>query len=137
MEGFFHFKRIVSECMKQVPDGFWIADLGEDVPKVVLVRDLPNGTYTVRLTGTGEGEYTVIVTNANSEDTQSKTLTGTTFLGKEEVFTVEMNDGEADISKIKKIKKDKDEDEDEDGDKHKNDRGKGHHKGKHQEKHHE
>lgn len=73
---------------------------GEEVPKLIILKDLPLGTYTVHLTGTGTGEYTVIITHTDEETTTSKTFTGTTTLGKEESFTVEIAEEGARVTDI-------------------------------------
>lgn len=72
------------------------ADLASDDPKIIILRNLPPGTYTVRLTGTNTGAYTVIVTHTDDATSTSETLTGNTTLGKQEFFTVKIgNEGEA------------------------------------------
>ncbi len=77
-----------------------ISETDEHEPKLVIIKNLPNGTYVVHLTGTGTGEYTVIVTQTGGDEAVTKTLTGTTTPGKEESFTVTIADGEAVISEI-------------------------------------
>lgn len=69
-----------------------ISEGEEDDPKIIIVQNLPPGTYTVHLTGTDTGPYTVIATHTDDETSESKTLTGTTTLGKEESFTITIGD---------------------------------------------
>ena len=79
-----------------------------DDPKVIILRNLPPATYTVHLTGTDTGPYTVITTHTNDTTSESETLTGNTTLGKEEIFTAVIgNEGESiqisDIVELKEI----------------------------------
>lgn len=69
-------------------------------PKIIILRNLPEGTYTVHLTGTDTGPYTVIVTHTDEETTTTKTLTGSTMLSKQEVFTVNIGETGATVSEI-------------------------------------
>ena len=70
-----------------------VAD-GEDAddPKIIILQNLPPGTYTVHLTGTGTGPYTVITTHTDNSDSTSETRTGNTTPGKQESFTVVIGD---------------------------------------------
>ena len=76
-----------------------------DNPKVIIIKELEAGTYTVKLTGTDTGPYTVIVTHTDGEDSTSTTLTGTTTLGKEESFTVTIGD-DGEVATVSEIKSD-------------------------------
>lgn len=95
----------VSKDINDYGDDAYISispDISSDDPKVIILRNVPSGIYTVNLTGIGAGEYHVVLTygNENGGNT-SETLTGTTTLGKQESFTVKINDSGADISEIK------------------------------------
>ena len=90
------------------------SDGGTDDPKIIILQNLPEGKYTVHLTGTGAGPYTVITTHTNESTSESQILAGTTTLGKQESFTVTISDDGAEVSKIKRDGPD-DDDDDHDG----------------------
>lgn len=79
-------------------------DESADDPKVIMIQNLPPGTYTAKLTGTGTGEYTVITTHTSDTESVSETRTGNTKPGKQESFTVTIGDNgnSATVSQITK-----------------------------------
>ncbi len=83
-------------------DAFVDVDPGEDGddPKIIILQNLPAGTYTVHLTGTDTGPYTVITTQTDDTSSTTKTLTGNTVPGKQESFTVTIGVNGLDVSEI-------------------------------------
>lgn len=76
-------------------------DTGNDDPKLIILRNVPDGQYEVHLTGTGTGEYHVIISYGDDAGhTISKTLTGTTTPGKQESFAITVRDDGGDVSDI-------------------------------------
>lgn len=59
-----------------------------DDPKDITILDPPDGKYTISYTGTGEGEYTIITTYADEDETLSSTKEGNTEPGKTETETI-------------------------------------------------
>lgn len=55
-----------------------------DDPKDITILDPPDGKYTVTYTGTGEGEYTIITSYADEDETISSTREGSTKPSKTE-----------------------------------------------------
>lgn len=53
-----------------------------DDPKVITIADPPDGEYQITYTGTGEGEYTIITSYADEDETVSSVKDGTTFTGQ-------------------------------------------------------
>ena len=94
----------VSKDINDYGDDAYISispDSSSDDPKVIILQNVPSGTYTVNLTGTGTGEYHIVFTYGNEDGADtSTTLTGTTAPGKQESFTVKVGDGGADVSDI-------------------------------------
>ncbi len=95
----------VSKDVNDYGDDAYISispDSSSDDPKVIILQNVPSGIYTVNLTGTGTGEYHVVLTYGNEDGgNTSETLTGTTTPGKQESFTVKISDDGADVSEIK------------------------------------
>jgi hypothetical protein len=62
-----------------------------DDPKDITILDPPDGKYTITYTGTGIGEYTIITTYADEDETISSTREGNTEPGKTETETITIN----------------------------------------------
>ena len=102
------FGAVISKDVNDFGDDAFVEisdDEEADDPKVIIIKELEAGTYTVKLTGTDTGPYTVIVTHTDGEDSTSTTLTGTTTLGKEESFTVTIGD-DGEVATVSEIKSD-------------------------------
>lgn len=60
-------------------------------PKEITILNPPIGQYTVDYTGTGTGDYTILTTYDDADSDISTERTGTTTLGKQESFSVTVN----------------------------------------------
>lgn len=59
-----------------------------DDPIEITIADPPVGDYTITYTGTGEGEYTIITSYADEDETVSSVKDGMTYLGEVMTETV-------------------------------------------------
>jgi pimeloyl-ACP methyl ester carboxylesterase len=54
-------------------------------PKMLVIANPPVGDYIIELNGTGDGDYDVVITYADEDDTVSATEEGTTILGQQDI----------------------------------------------------
>ncbi|MEX0649986.1 MAG: alpha/beta hydrolase [Candidatus Andersenbacteria bacterium] len=83
----------LSSTINTFPEAEFVSDEDADGPKLLIIANPSDGEYQVTLTGTGAGEYHIITTYADDDETTSTVKEGATTPGQQDTIMFSINGG--------------------------------------------